>query len=403
MGRKYYKLFVILLIAGTFSTCVDPFSPNLKKFESLLVVDALVTDDFASNYVVLTRTRKSIDEDPAKVTGATVIISDDLGNSTSLTEKYPGEYRTDSLTFRASAGRTYTLSINTEEGVIYESDPCLMYPAPDIDSIYFSKDQVISEKTGEIIQGVRIYIDTKGESTSNYYRWTHEEWWKFSAPDPKTFDYINDSTIYELAELKQTCWAHKNSDVIDIQVSRDEDESGFMKKSVLFVDTYTSDRFLIQYCIDVCQLSVSQKEYEYWDLLVQLNESGGDIFDKQPFQPFSNIRSVSNPDEQILGYFQVSGAKHIRKYITVKEIMALQLPLYVYDCERIEKGPIDYPELKMTFNQIYAGFINSGFEFIKPTYAINGGLLRLVFVRPFCADCTVNGSLTKPYFWVDIE
>jgi hypothetical protein len=403
MGRHSVKLLFILVIAGTLTTCVDPFYPRLKKFESWLVVDALLTDDNTANYVMLTRSREDVEEEPQKVTGATVVISDDLDNSTTLTERHPGEYRTDSLTFRGSAGRTYTLSISTKEGDVYISDPCTMYPVPGIDSIYFSKDQVLSEKTGETLQGVRIYIDTRDEGTSNYYRWTYDEWWKFNAPDPQTFEYLNDTTIYELSELKQTCWAHKKSDVIDIQVSRDDAEKGFIMKPVLFVDTYTSDRFLIQYCIDVCQLSMSQQEYEFWNLMVQLNESGGDIFDKQPFQPFSNIRSISNPDEQVLGYFQVSGAKHIRKYITVREIIDLDLPLYVYDCERIERGPIDYPELKITFNQIYKSFVNSGFQFIKPTFDADGRLLRFVFVRPFCANCTVNGSLTKPYFWVDME
>ncbi len=77
--------------------------------------------------------------------------------------------------------------------------------------------------------------------------------------------------------------------------------------------------------------------------MLQLNESGGDIFDKQPFQIFSNIHNVTNPDEQIIGYFQVSGAKLIQKYITFNEISSLDLPFYLYDCERVEKGEIDYP------------------------------------------------------------
>jgi hypothetical protein len=154
-------------------------------------------------------------------------------------------------------------------------------------------------------------------------------------------------------------------------------------------------------------LSISKDEYRFWDLMLKLNESGGDIFDKQPFQIFSNIHNVTNPDEQIIGYFQVSAAKLIHKYITFNEIASLDLPFYMYDCERIEKGEVDYPPPGMgkgyTFNDINANFLNSGYTFIGPIYNQDGELFRLIFVRPFCAECTVNGSMTKPSFWVDIE
>ena len=407
MRRRWHKITFVLVTACSLFTCIDPYTPDLKNFESLLVVDALVTDEDKSNYVILTRTIETSDEDPVRVTGATVIISDDLGNSTLLVEKSAGEYRTDSLTFRGITGRTYKLSIETESGDKYESDPSFMYPVPDIDSIYFSKDQLLSEETGEMVQGVSIFIDSHDESTSNYYRWSYEEWWKFQVPEPKMYNYINDSTIVPVDELKLTCWANKKSDVIDIENTVLGYTGGFIKKPVLFIASEETNRLMIQYCIEVRQLSVSRDEYEFWDLMLQLNESGGDIFDKQPFQIFSNIHNVTNPDEQIIGWFQVSGAKLIKKYITFSEIADLGLPLYLYDCERIEKGEIDYPPPGMgegyTFNDINAGFLNSGYTFIGPIYDQEGELFRLIFVRPFCAECTVSGSMTKPYFWVDIE
>ncbi|MGB8359661.1 MAG: DUF4249 domain-containing protein [Bacteroidales bacterium] len=407
MTRRWHKITFFLIVAVTFFTCIDPYTPNLKNFESRLVVDALVTDENISNYVILTRTIEAVDEDPVRVTGASVIITDDLGNRTFLSEKNPGEYRTDSLTFRGSVGRTYVLNIEISDVEKYESETSLLYPAPTIDSIYFEKDQVVSEETGGNRQGVTIYIDSQDESTSNYYRWTYEEWWKFASPDPKLYDYINDSTIVPVAEIKQNCWANSKSDVVDIQNTILANTGGFVKKPVLFAASDESDRFLIQYCIEVRQLSISKQEYEFWNLMLQLNETGGDIFDKQPFQIFSNIKCTTDPDKQVIGYFQVSGAQKIRKYITVKEIADLGLPLYRYECERVEKGEVDYPPVapgaQFTFNDIYEAFLNSGFTFIKPINSVDGKLFRLAFVRPICAECTVSGSMTKPYFWVDIE
>jgi len=166
------------------------------------VVDALVTDEDKSNYVILTRTIETTDDDPVRVTGATVIITDDLGSSTLLVEKSPGEYRTDSLAFRGAAGRTYTLSIETGSGEKYLSDPSLMYPVAGIDSIYFSKDQLLSGRNREMIPEfpfilipvMKVPATITGGATKNGGNSRY--------PSPRCFDYINDSTILPVAELK---------------------------------------------------------------------------------------------------------------------------------------------------------------------------------------------------------
>jgi len=154
-------------------------------------------------------------------------------------------------------------------------------------------------------------------------------------------------------------------------------------------------------------MSLSPEEYEFWHLMTEINEAGGDIFDKQPFQVFSNIRNLTDPDDQVIGYFQVSGVKHKRIYVTLREAAALNIPLYHYECDRQEKGEIDYPSTSpgegFTFNEIYAAFLNSGYAFVAPIYDNNYELFRLIFVKPYCADCTLRGSLDKPWFWEDLD
>ena len=65
--KRWYKITFILVIACTLFTCIDPYTPDLKNFESRLVVDALVTDEDKSNYVILTRTTEKSDDDPVRV------------------------------------------------------------------------------------------------------------------------------------------------------------------------------------------------------------------------------------------------------------------------------------------------------------------------------------------------
>lgn len=407
MIKRWHRITFVLVISFLLLTCIDPYTPDLKSFESLLVVDALVTDEYASNYVRLTRTTEKPGEKAVTVNGARVVITDDLGNSAVLTERYPGDYRTDSSLFRGSVGRSYTLSIETDDGEQYESDACTMYPVPDIDSLYYGRDQLFSEETGTFREGVTFYIDTRGVSPDSYFRWSYDEWWKFSVPDPKLFDYINDSTIIPVSEIKLNCWGNSRSDVIDIGNTLSGQPGNFIMKPVLFVASAESNRLLIQYSVEVKQMSLSKKEYEFWDLMTEINEAGGDIFDKQPFQIFSNVRNTTSPDDQVIGYFQVSGVKQRRIDITYSEAAALNLPIYRYECDRLEKGEVDFPPTGpgegFTFNEIHAAYLNEGYYFIKPVYTAEGALHRLVFVRPLCADCTVAGSMEKPWFWIDRE
>ncbi len=400
MKTKCYKLLVILFISGNLVTCVDPYSPDLEKFESLLVVDALLTNENRSNYVHLSRTEKRAGEEPEKVSDALVIIKDDLGNITTLCETSEGTYKTDSLIFRGEAGRSYKLYIKTFNGEEYESESCFLNPVQDIDSIYITRAEEVIDAETQL--GIRINIDSKGESDCRYYKWKYEEWWKFEVPFPKMYNFINDSTVTEFRPIRKTCWANNKSYEIIIKSS----DTG-ISDPVLFIASEGSDRLLIQYYIKVIQYSLSQQDYQFWGSMQKLNDSGGDIFDKQPFQITGNVYNINNPGEQVLGYFQVSGAAVASRYITRSQLARFELPDYEYDCGKIEVGPIDFYDPSAygplpTLGEIYVWYQNSNHTFIMPML-FPGPNARLVFVDPFCADCTLRGSLTRPDFWVELN
>jgi len=400
MKLRWHKFVFILFIIGNLLTCIDPYNPDLDKFESLLVVDALLTDENRSNYVYLSRTLMTADDEPEMVSGAMVLIKDDVGNSTSLSEISEGIYISDSLVFTGEAGRAYKLYIKTEEGEEYESESCFMYPVHDIDSIYITRgEEVIDTESRE---GIRINIDSKGESESGYYRWKYEEWWEFDVPYPKAYNYINDTSITEFKPLKRKCWANNKSAEIIVKSGK----TG-ISEPIIFLASEKSDRLLIQYHITVKQLSVSKQEFEFWESMQKINETGGDIFDKQPFQIYGNIHNINNPGEQVLGYFQVSGAAVASRYITKSQLSGLELPDYRYECGKVEEGPVDYIDPVLggplpTLDQIYGWYTNEGLIFVWALF-FPGPTARLVFVNPLCADCTLRGSLTKPDFWIDLD
>jgi hypothetical protein len=381
--------------------CIDPFSANLKGVESLLVVNALLTNENRSYTVDLSRTRQTQDTEPVMVSGAHVSIRDKNGHSSTLYETRAGIYKTDSLLFQGETGNSYILYIKTPDGTEYESDPCIMYPVKQIDTIYFNEDQEFQNNGSVIQDGIRIFIDSENNGDGKYLRWIYNEWWKFSIPTPKRYDYINEHTIPAIDQIKQVCYCYNESDEIIIHSTESAQSNRIEKEPILFIASGMSDRLLIQYSIEIKQLSLSETEYQFWEQMKLINESGGDIFEKQPFSIVSNIHNKNNPDEPVLGYFQVSAVEKKRIYITREDIAGLDIPVYTYDCEKLAVGPDDFPS--MTFDKIYAYFTEPGAYFIGPVYGPFGGLEKLVFASPACADCTVRGSLTKPDFWIDLE
>jgi len=405
--KKVNNSLILLLFGFVLCRCIDPFNPNIKGNESHLVVDALITNENRSYTVRLFRTTATQNEDPVMVSNATVTISDQDEKTYYLAETSNGLYKSDSLIFLGQTGNAYTLNITTSDGKEYKSETGIMYPVSPIDNIYYIKDQEFLNNNTEVLEGLRIFLNSENSNGGLYFRWIYDEWWKFSVPIPKRYDYIDKDNIPLVEQLKQVCYGHNKSKEIIIHSVESSQSHRIEKAPILFIPSDTSDRFLIQYCIDIKQLSVSGTEYQFWQQLKEVNEGGGNIFDQQPFSVIGNIRNINNPSEVVLGYFQVSAVEESRLYITHKELENLNLPFYSYDCQKIEFGPKDFPTQDpssiMTFDKIYSRFTNAGYEFIEPVWDLRMNLEKLAFAKPLCAICTIKGSITKPDFWIDLD
>jgi hypothetical protein len=288
-----------------------------------------------------------------------------------------------------------------------------MESVPEIDSIYFEKEEELADNATQSHEGIRIYLDSKGGDNNQYYRWAFDETWKFKVPYPKMFDFnMTDSSITRVGTIKDYCWKNRKSDDILIYSNYSGQSVPIKKEPVFFIASDQSNRLLIQYSILVKQYSISKKEYDFWNNLKQVNESGGDIFAKQPFTVIGNIKNLNNPKEKVLGYFQVSAVKQKRKFITFRDISSLKLPVFKYSCDLFVKGPEDYPSKPgappPTWDDIYSMFcITSDYEFIEPQYS--GGIIgktnisKMEFTEPECANCELTGTRNKPDFWVDLN
>ena len=155
------KFIIILAFTILISRCVDPYAPKLNGYESILVVEGMVTNENSSYRVKLSRSVGEQDASPEVISDATVYITDDENQTAALKGSGNGKYKTDSTQFRGIIGKTYILHIKTVEGNFYQSEPYTMEPVAGIDNIYYSKDEELGENGTVISEGLRIYLDTK--------------------------------------------------------------------------------------------------------------------------------------------------------------------------------------------------------------------------------------------------
>lgn len=409
----------ILLLAAIFAfcTCIDQYTPNLNGYTPRLVIDGLITDANNSYTVKLSYSFPGAVSAPTFVSDAKVSVSDDNGNNYSLTYRRNGIYSSDSSEFRGSVGRTYVLHVTTPEGEQYESDPCLMLPVTNIDSIYVERDEELFNNGNESRKGARIFIDSRAGEGEQYYRWAFKETWKFKVPNPKKYSYVygedqNSPELIPVTDVKEYCWKNASSTNIIINAITPGQSNIIERKPITFIAPDESDRFNLQYSILINQYSLSKREYDFWNDLKQINEEGGSLFSKQPFSLKSNIHNLNNPDEHVMGYFQVSAVHEKRKTLSFSDILSLGLPFYKYPCERIIKEPHDFDTEwgpKHTWDYVYRLYcVTSKYDLVEPIFkdvSVDGKqvLYKLVFSTPECANCELSGVSTKPDFWVDLK
>jgi len=132
MKQTIFKFSYCLIFTFVFSSCQKVIEVNLNAAAPQLVVEGSVTDQSGPYSVKLSQTVNFSDANvfPA-ASGAQIIISDNAGNSETLTEISSGYYNSSAL--QGVAGRTYNMSI-TFKGKNYTASSTM--PAPvKIDSI----------------------------------------------------------------------------------------------------------------------------------------------------------------------------------------------------------------------------------------------------------------------------
>ncbi|MBN2174971.1 MAG: DUF4249 family protein, partial [Bacteroidales bacterium] len=119
------------------SSCTEEYWPDLgEKYDELLVVEGMVTNAPGPYTIKLTQSTSIRYPREIPLTGYGVIISDNAGNSETLTETEEGTYTTAPGGIQGVVGRSYKLTIHGLNGTTYESGFEKLTPPVAIDTLY---------------------------------------------------------------------------------------------------------------------------------------------------------------------------------------------------------------------------------------------------------------------------
>lgn len=395
-GIMLRNFTLLLFLLGFMNSCIEPYNVVVNKYKDLLVVDGCITNENKSHHIKLVRSIANLDETAVAEINAEVVITCSDGTREVLREVEPGVYKTDSISFVVEIGKTYKLTIRTSNGKRYYSEDCEILQPSEIDNVYYNRKNIISVEN-ENVEGVGFFVDGRA-SKDTYLRWMYDEDWKFSIPYPTLIGFDENKVLKYLSPENHYCWKKSSSHEIIIQSLQNQTTSDVKGKEICFIPSDYTDRFYFKYALKIKQLSISKEEYEFWKKLKDSSEEVGDIFGTQPFSITGNIKSETDENEPVLGYFQAGSVTAKRIFLDYKDVNRLKLSLKKHQTSCIlDTVVIGYEGLN-TLYSIYDEFVlNRGYA-VHDQLELGGGLL---LCQPECSDCSLTGSPKKPSFWED--
>jgi hypothetical protein len=368
----------LILLALILQACVEKFYPDIEEYENILVVDGMVTDENRPCLVRLSRTFSYEDYNSNPESGATVIITDDEGLTFYLEEKDPGNYYTDTSSFRGIAGGRYQLQIILTDGKEYQSDYVMLKKAPLVENLDVRYEEKETRVQNVVTRGIQFYLNTHDPiNETRYYRWEWEETWEFTVPmqAPNKIDRFK-------------CWKSNMSRSIMLGNTNHLTSDRIIDYPLHYV-TDETNRLRILYSLLVRQYAISQAAFEFWKMHDDLSENSGTLFDPIPTRVGGNIYNLTDPGEPVMGYFEASGVSTRRVFVPND-----LLPKNVFI-----PGDFEFCEFKvLTDPPNLPYWLNLGWVYIDEYYDMNKLIVRLTNSTK-CFDCTLTGSNNRPDYW----
>ncbi len=385
-----------MLMAFFVLSCTEPFNLKSIDFEDALVIEAIITDEVKHQEIKLSRAFSLEEFTPSKESNAQVMITDDNQNTFEFEETDAGIY-TSKTAFGASPNRDYTLTVITNNGKTYKSQPAQLPNISPINNLYASRE--VNEDTGN--ENMTIFVDGFDPlANTKYFRYEYEETYKIIAPafkDPEcAFGVFTDPprppTAHELeqcaeARKREVCYNTIASDSI-IQLRTDNLSQGNSSAFPVHVISRDDAKIRTRYSILVKQYTQSLEAFTFYNILTKFSNSESLLSQNQPGFFSGNLFSVNDSKEKVIGYFDISSFSSKRIFFNFSDFFPNEpLPPFFGDCT-----PFEIPDPNVLKSLLEAELI------VEFSHAPG---VPVLWIEIQCWDCRKLGTSIKPEFWID--
>lgn len=387
----------LCLLAGLMS-CVEEIELNTENFESLLVIEANITNEMKPQEVNISRTFRFEEEEPAKVSNATVILLADGLEFADFLETTPGKY-VSNFAFAAQENVKYSLRVQTQSGKNYVSTTSELVGTAEIDAI---SAEASEDSLGN--PGVSVLISSSTSSANgNYYKYEYAETYKIIAPFWRSDDLVPeenqeietcDFTIELREQEERVCYNTTQSIGIILANSIGLSQGQLDDFEVRFIDL---DNTIIahRYSMLLKQFVIPEEAHSYFEKRKELSSSDNLFSQTQPGFLEGNISALESPDtERVIGMFYVSSVSKKRFYFNWSDLFPETEP------PQIPCGIFAPPLFKMSGDcllkeSVVANTVRYWEQ--NDDQGMNEGPYDVVSRE--CGDCTARGSNVVPEFW----
>ena len=328
------KLFTFIVFSAiVLFGCTEPFTiQDTEDPDEVLVIEASITNENKFQKIFLSKAYKLSTEEEAPETNATVHIKNENNTIYLFNETTPGTYVSSSK-FSAQSGVNYQLFITRATGEKYESKTEKTTSNSQIEDVSVNIDTDI-EGNNEF----RLYVHSNDASgASKYYRYTYEETYKIIAPYWSAFEGVVVNGRVEILPKKdlnqKICYKTNLSNrIIQAKTTNlTEDRVNTLVRRIPVTDFIVSHR----YSILVKQHVQTYEAYTYYATLNKFSNASDLLSQNQPGFIPSNIHSVLDTNEKVLGFFEVTSVTEKRMFFNYRDFIDDDRPEYPEKCVTI--------------------------------------------------------------------
>jgi uncharacterized protein DUF4249 len=384
MRRIFYFAVFLAVAIG----CKQAYEPPVQAQNArVLVVEGFINGGQGPTNFFLSRTGDLQDQSARPEYGAQVKVEGDDGSAFLLADSLNGKYSYPQLFLNNNV--KYRIHITTSDGKEYVSEYTPVRHTPPIDSITWQMED----------NGVRLYVNTHDpQNVTKYYQWKYDETWEIHSTYYSSLKYLRDASnritallwrdpdFHKVDTTIYKCWTSLSSTSI-ILGSSEKLSNDVIYLPVQFIEP-GSEKLSVLYSINVKQYAMSQDAYLFMQKMKKNTEQVGTLFDAQPSQITGNIKSLSNPNEPVIGFVEVTEEQTKRAFVYNS-----QVPGWSYGA----------PCLEYVVNNTIDDMNKNGltlYPTIPKTLSPLGGVVDFFAANmESCIDCTTRGTNKRPSFW----